>query len=585
MLACFDYYIEEMKIFVTAVLLVICNIINAQALRNDIVMDEIMADPSPAALLINGLPEMEYIELKNVSQKIINLNGWKISDLTTTATINTSFILQPDSFVIICSTTSALKLSAFGRCLPVSNFPSLDNEGELLFLTSRDGRIIHAVEYSNKWYNNAVKSMGGWSLEMIDTKNACSGASNWKSSTNARGGTPGKRNAIDTSNPDQVAPVLLHTFANDSIHLTLIFDEPLDSLNAAITANYLVSDGIGSPVNAVVGSPLFNSVTLLLQQPLQHNKVYSVVSKNVNDCSGNKIGAINFAKAGLASAIENADVVINEILFNPKPDGCDFIELVNRTDKIVDLKDLYIANRPGGAVPGSLKQLSISSLFLFPNEYVTINENTQSTRQIYRPINPGAFIELSSLPSFPDDKGTVVLLNAMGQVIDEVAYTEKWHFKLIDNHEGISLEKIDINKPSQNPANWHSAATSAGYGTPGYRNSQFMSALSVDEAISISPKVFSPDNDGRDDMVTINYKFPEPGYVCNITIYSSNGLSVKRLTRNALCGLNGYFRWDGLNEQDSKLQVGVYVMITEVFTLQGQVKKFKNAFVLARQLK
>ncbi len=574
-----------MKTLVTCVLLIICNVINAQALRNDIVIDEIMADPSPAALLINGLPETEYIELKNVSQKMINLNGWKISDLTTTATINTSFVLQPDSFVIICSTTAALMLSKFGRCLPVSNFPSLDNEGELLFLTSKEGRIIHAIEYNSKWYNNAVKSMGGWSLEMIDTQNACSGASNWKSSTHARGGTPGKRNATDTSNPDQVAPALLNTFANDSIHLTLVFDEPLDSLNAAIAANYVVSDGIGAPVNAVVRAPRFNSVTLLLQQPLQHNKVYSVVSRNVSDCSGNKIGALNFAKAGLASTIQNADVVINEILFNPKQDGCDFIELVNRTDKIADLKDLFIGNRPGGAVPGSLKQLSSTSLFLFPNEYVVINENTQSTRQVYRPINPGAFVELSSLPSFPDDKGTVVLLNAVGQVIDEVAYTEKWHFKLIDNNEGISLEKIDVNMPSQNPANWHSAATSVGYGTPGYRNSQFMSALSVDDAISISPTVFSPDNDGRDDVLTINYKFPEPGYVCNITIYSSNGLLVKRLTRNAICGINGYFRWDGLNEQDSKLQVGVYVMITEVFTLEGKVKKFKNGVVLARQLK
>ena len=48
--------------------------------RYDIVIDEIMADPSPQV----GLPSNEWIELNNTTTFPINLQGWKISDATGT---------------------------------------------------------------------------------------------------------------------------------------------------------------------------------------------------------------------------------------------------------------------------------------------------------------------------------------------------------------------------------------------------------------------------------------------------------------------------------------------------------------------
>ena len=557
----------------------------AQAIRNDVVIDEIMADPNPPAQLQNGLPEVEFIELKNVSQRTLNLNGWKISDATTTATINSNLMLQPDSFVVIGSTNAAAMLSIYGRCVGVSNFPSLDNEGELLYLTSKDGKLIHAVEYSSTWYRNAVKSNGGWTLEMIDTKNTCSGSSNWTASANTVGGTPGKKNSVDALNKDQMPPALLRSYATDSMNIILVFDEPLDSLSAAIATNYFISDDIGTALSAIAVSPLFNRVMMRLNRPLQRNKVYVVITKKVNDCAGNEIGAVNSARVGITAPADSFDVAVNEILFNPKPDGVDYVELYNRSEHIIDLKDLYIANRSISGIPGSLKQLSVSSHLLFPQDYMVITENANIIKQQYYAKNPEAFLELSSLPSYPDDRGTVVLLNATGRLIDEVSYSEKWHFKLIDNNEGVALEKIDYNKSSQDFGNWHSASTSSGYGTPTYQNSQFRAGSEIEGSLSVAPVVFSPDNDGFDDFATITYRFPEPGYVCNITFYNANGLPVRYLTRNALCGLTGYFRWDGLDEKNNRLPVGIYVMISDVFNLKGKTKKFKTPVVLARRLK
>jgi flagellar hook assembly protein FlgD len=169
-------------------------------------------------------------------------------------------------------------------------------------------------------------------------------------------------------------------------------------------------------------------------------------------------------------------------------------------------------------------------------------------------------------------------------LIDQVSYSEKWHFKLIDNDKGVALERIDFNKPSQDASNWHSAATSMGYGTPTYQNSQFMNSSVADGNITLIPQTFSPDNDGYNDFITVTYNFPEPGYVCNIILYDLNGRAVKYLTRNALCGLTGYFRWDGLDEKNNKLPVGIYIMISEIFNLKGKTKKFKNGIVLAKKL-
>ena len=174
-------------------------------------------------------------------------------------------------------------------------------------------------------------------------------------------------------------------------------------------------------------------------------------------------------------------------------------------------------------------------------------------------------------------------MNEQGRIVDELVYSEKWHFKLIDNNEGVSLERIDYNAPTQNKENWHSAATSVGYGTPTYKNSQYRVDQQVQGEITVTPEIVSPDNDGIDDFATINYVFPSPGYVANITIFDANGRVVRYLQRNALCGIKGYYRWDGLGEKFQKLPVGIYVIYTEVFNLDGKKKKFKNTIVLARR--
>lgn len=546
--------------------------------RFEVLINEIFADPTP----IVSLPNAEFVELKNVSGRSINLQGWRLRSLTTTSGAFPSYVLPADSFLVISSTTNAPLFAQYGRVLGVTSFPALDNTGTTLSLTSPTGATIHSVSYNVAWYQNAVKSEGGWSLEMIDTRNPCSGSSNWRASTDARGGTPGAKNSIEGSNADQSAPALLRAGAIDSVTLLLYFDEPLDSAKAATPANYSITDGIGTPSSAITVSPNFNRVQLTISTPIARGSVYTITANNVTDCSGNVVQARKSVRVGLASPIEASDVIINEILFNPKPAGVDYVEIYNRSSKIFDLKDIYIANRSSTTNQvGSVRQLSTENQLIFPGDFFVISENGAIVQQQYTAQNAENFIDVSSMPSFPDDKGVVVLLNGQGAIVDELRYDEKWHFRLIDNEEGISLERIDYNRPTQSQDNWHSAASTVGFGTPGYQNSQFRTDLQLQGEITATPKTFSPDNDGFEDFAVIGYQMTELGFVANITIFDAAGRPVKVLAKNATLAQTGAFRWDGLDDKFRKVPVGTYVIYTEVFNLNGKKRSFKNTVTVA----
>ena len=544
----------------------------------DIVIDEIMADPTPVV----GLPANEWIELRNTSAFPINLLNWKIGDRAGESGPLPNFILQPDSFVIMCTGSSVTALSVFGTTLAVSGFPSLDNTGELLTVIADQGNIIHSVNYNINWFQNELKKDGGWTLEMIDTKNPCSGFSNWKASMDTKGGTPGKKNSIDGSNPDQSAPQLLRAYTTDSVNIMLVFDEPLDIIKAATVSNYNISDGINI-ATAFPVSPGFDRVNLKLSNPLQRNKVYTITANAITDCVGNAIGNKKTAKVGLSEVADSLDIVINEILFNPPSNGTDYVEIYNHSNKIIDLKQTYIASRNSSGDVSSIAQLSSESYLLFPEDFIVITENPAVVKSAYITQSPDAFITVVSIPSFSDGEGNVIILNAQGEITDELKYSEKWHFKLIDNREGVALERIDYNAVTQLQDNWHSAATSVGYGTPGYRNSQYRINDGVQGEVTLTPEIVSPDNDGQDDFATVDYSFPEPGYVASITIFDATGRPVRYLQRNALCGTKGSFRWDGLGDKNQQLATGIYILFTEVFNLSGKKKQFKKSIVVARR--
>jgi hypothetical protein len=542
--------------------------------RYEVIIEEIFPDPSPSV----QLPNAEFIELKNVSGRLINVAGWRLNTATAISGAFPSYNLPADSFLIITSTPNAALFNPFGRVLGIPSFPSLDNDGTVLSIVSNQGVVIHAIEYSKNWFSNDLKREGGWTLEMIDTRNPCGGISNWRESQNSNGGSPGRKNSVDDLNPDDEPPFFQRSYSTDSITVIAVFNESLDSLTASAASAFSIDGSVVMAAKPL--APLFSKVQLKLSQPLVKQTVYELKVMNVKDCAGNVIGIYNKGKTGVEEIPQANNLVINEILFNPFPTGSDYVEIYNFSKGIFNLKNIHIANRTSSGGLGSLKKFSEQDYFFYPGEYIVVTADAAALKKEYFVKDPDAVIELSSMPSFPDDEGNAIVVNVNGEVVDEVSYSEKWHFPLIVNEEGVSLERINF-KGGSASANWHSAAATSGFGTPGYINSQYQSDDASGAAISFSSKTISPDNDGWQDYLTVYYKMKRPGFVANVRVFNAAGILVKEICNNSLLGTEGSFTWDGLDEMQRKLSPGIYVVHTGLFGVDGKRLIYINVIVVA----
>ncbi len=548
----------------------------------DVLINEIFPDPSPQV----ALPEDEFIELFNHSAKAIDLKNWTLSKTGTGGAVFPSFLLLPDSFVIVTSSTTAVDFVSFRNVVAVSSFPALTNTGDQLWLSDNSGNLIHRVAYTDDWYHDNNKKDGGWSLELIDVNNTCNGIENWRASVDPGGGTPGRINSVVANNPDTILPQLNRAALEDSNTLILYFSELMDINSASAVSNYVVNNGFGSPILATPIAPDYETVRLDFASNFSVGVLYSIKVSNVTDCSGNSIGMKDSGRFAIPDNAQPNDIVINEILFNPRTGGYDFVELYNRSNKIIDLSrlDILELDMDDPLLVLDEAQITSETYLLFPQEFVVLTEDADNIKLNYVTQNPDALLEVASLPNFADDDGICVLRGNDLVTIDSLSFSSKWHFALLDIEDGVSLERIDYNKPTQDKNNWHSAASTVGFATPTYQNSQFTETGITDDEIKIDPEVFTPDNDGEKDFTYVNYKFSEPGYMMNAKVYDAKGREIRELIKSELLGSEGRFQWDGMDDDNQKARVGIYIIYVEIFNLQGKLKKFKKQVVLGAKL-
>lgn len=261
------------------------------------------------------------------------------------------------------------------------------------------------------------------------------------------------------------------------------------------------------------------------------------------------------------------------------------MEIYNRSDKVFDLNQLRIASYDDDKNDyNSVAKASDEGHLIFPGEYMVITENPDIVTEQYYTQNPDGFAKVSSLPAYNNDKGRAIIMDKNENTIDNFAYTEDMHFALLASNKGVSLERINFDRPTDDKTNWHSASEVVGFATPAYENSQFNPQIEMEEKITIDPEIFSPDNDGYNDVANISFNFEEPGYVANIKIFDARGRLVKYLANNLLLGINQTITWDGLDDKNQKAPMGVYVVFIELFDLDGNVKQYKKSVVVASKL-
>jgi hypothetical protein len=451
----------------------------------------------------------------------------------------------------------------------------------MLTLTSPDNTVITVVEYSNSFYDDETKSKGGWSLERIDPDNL-SDNGNWKASTDAKGGTPGNENSIAKSNPDDIQPYILKVGMINEYSIRILFSENIASSILENTEYYNVRN-VGNPSNVkTMNAELSNTVELIFEESFDRGIIYElIVSPNIRDLHGNKYRG-DPVFFGQMYKPEKENVVINEILFHPHSGGSDFVEIYNRSDRILDLSDISIASR--NRTTGNLQQIhrvSETSIYMHPADYFVFTADSASLHRSYYVENPENVVIMSGFPTYPNEDGTVVLLDNEGNVIDEFSYSESMHGIFISNPEGVSLERVNFDRESFELGNWQSAAQTVGFATPTYKNSCYTHTEEVNEPFVLMSTTFSPDGDGYDDVLFIDYKMPATGFVANVSIYNIRGNFVKEICRNTTLGSGGRLTWDGTKANNVRVPIGPYIIYIEAFDSNGKVYRYKKACVVA----
>lgn len=548
-------------------------LVSDTAIKGDVIISEFFPDPSP----VIGLPEVEYVEIFNHSSKVFHLLDWTISDGSSNGTIGDYWLL-PGSYLVL---TANANIGLFTNVAGVTSFPSLNNVGDQLILSNQLGTQLDQFNYTDDWYQDNSKKDGGYSLERILLDDPCSNYDNWKASNDLSGGTPGTINSVFSAAPDQSNPSFSSLIALNPNFLEVTFTEGMDSSslsNAFIltTPNLSIQQTYVQGVNDNPNGP--PQLIIQFNENFTASTPYEIQIGPVSDCWQNDTTL--HGQFILPEQAEAGDIVVNEILANPINGGQDFIELYNRSSKVIDLKDWQFANFYNDTI-ANLKTIPFHFI-LEPMSYVAISEDTNFLLLNYPSTIPGRLIEMD-MPSYNIDSGTVYLLKD-GEQIDRVSYHSDWHFSLLDNTDGVSLERLLPDALSNQATNWHSAAESIGFATPGRINSQFQFGETT-ESISLQNDVFSPDLDGFEDVLMVNYSFSKAGLLGKARVFDDIGREVKTIFSNELLATSGFFSWDGIMNEQVKAPIGVYILLVEVFSTDGSVILTKKiAFTIAGKL-
>ena len=537
------------------------NYLNIQeALVYELLINEIMADPIPNLVL----PEREYIELYNASQKYFDLQNYTLHKEETSYLLP-AYIIPPQTYLILCKSEDMEAFEPYGKTLGLDRFPSLRNAGDHLSIKNQTDQVIHQIDYLVDWHSESFFENGGWSLELINPKNICFQRQNWSSSESNLQGTPGRQNAVFDST--KVQRPHLEKVTPSVTSLAMHFDGEVQEPQ--------IQDFKIEPTIGITSLHSFEntSQTIDLADTLETSKIYQLITSNLKDCLGGPLMSDTLT-FGLPEEIVFEDLIINEVLFDPISGGEDYIELYNRSNKILAIDQLMILNEQHGRF-----EFLETDRLIHPKEYLLISEDTNGLSNIYPVHNSITFLE-NPLPSMDNENGQLIIYKRNADslaLIDSFSYDQSMHSLFLDEVDGVSLERIH---PDQ--TYWQSAASSTNYGTPGLPNSQLVLPLNPGLEVFIENEVFSPDADGFKDFCRLHLNLSSPK-LCTIKIFDEWGSLQGLLLEQAWLGGETEVIWDGrLNNKSASL--GIYILSIELIDEDANEDRVQMPVVVAYPL-
>lgn len=269
------------------------------------------------------------------------------------------------------------------------------------------------------------------------------------------------------------------------------------------------------------------------------------------------------------------DIIINELLPEPFIDGSEYIELYNRSKQELSLKDVCISTRKSDGSLNTRYPLEAYPQTLQAGDYLLLTKSIEGVENFYSLPASLNWLECK-LPVLSNTGSTVVLYRGEGEIIiDEVSYSPKWHAPTVKNKKGVALERKDPDKDSQNADNWTSAASSAGFGTPGLENSQYLNGETESDSEEIDDPIYQPTG-----TFQIPYRLNQSGYMARGWIFDLSGRKVALIADNTSLGTQGYLEWNGKGRDGSPVNTGIYIIYLELWHPGGNVIRKKQVLLI-----
>ena len=235
------------------------------------------------------------------------------------------------------------------------------------------------------------------------------------------------------------------------------------------------------------------------------------------------------------------DVVINEIMAAPEM-GCEWIELYNTL--------AYPVSIGGWLLEGeTLPDVSVP-----PLGYLIVADDSTEFFAVYGMPES----ELLTHPlSLSNEEDSVLLFTGDTFCMDRVAYTE--------TERGYSIERLNPLLPSGERASWSWSVYPGG--TPGRQNSVF-TEKNEGEEFNVYPSVFTPDGDGRDEVLLATIPLPFVRNHIEVSIFDLRGRRIYREVFDS-GGDVAYFRWDGRKNGGGQAEKGVYILYVCIKDFEG----------------
>ena len=346
---------------------------------------------------------------------------------------------------------------------------------------------------------------------------------------------------------------------------TIVFDEAIIEPGVE---SFIISPVMITPSSVVLEGD--RTVLLFWDEDIPLSTALELEIFGISDLDGNILDTT--APFMLTAVPALGNIQINEILTDPVGSGSDYIELINISDGTVDVSGLVIRNERNG----SSSEIE-EAIILEPEQLLLITEDIANILSEFPTRDESRFIE-QDVPTLANAAGELRLIfNEL--VIDSFDYDEDLHHFLIDDTEGISLERISTQIPASDRTNWSSASETVGFGTPGLPNS--ITGGGDQNVFSVAQKLISPNDDGFNDALEVSYALDNTDYLGEINIFSDQGFRVATLLNNGTVGSSGIWTWDATDDDGEPVSQGIYVIIIELFNITDRVT-FKESFAVSR---